>query len=138
VALWAFWQVRGHRDVALIAAMGAFVFHVYFVFAVNVHENHLVYAIPLVGLTALTETRYWRLYVGLSVFVLMNLLVFYGLGRDFTAMDRIRWFWPLTLLGSVAGIALLWHHWRLFRWLIAKHNALPQGGPQTSNELPAI
>ncbi len=125
VALWAFWQVRGRRDAGLAAAMCAFVFHVYFVFAVNVHENHLVYAIPLVGLAALTEARYWRLYLGLSAFVFVNLVVFYGLGRDFTGMDRVRWFWPVSMVGSAAGIALLWYHFQMFRSLIAKHKNTP-------------
>lgn len=137
VALWAFWHVRSRRDFALSAAMAAFVVHAYFVFAINVHENHLVYAIPLVGLAALTDARYWRLYVGLSAFVLMNLLVFYGLGRDFTSMDRTGWFWPLTLFGSVAGIALLGYHFRLFRTLLDERRAATAGRRQTSPQTAA-
>jgi hypothetical protein len=114
-ALWLFWQVRGRPGFAPHTAMCALAVHIYCVFAVSVHENHLVYAIPLIGLTTLCDRRYRRLYIGVSAFVVVNLVLFYGLGRDFAAPPRAGLFWPLTVTGAFAGIALLAYHVQVFR-----------------------
>ena len=47
VMAWALWTVRRRGDLWLAAALGAFLVHAYAVCSVQVHENHMLAAVPL-------------------------------------------------------------------------------------------
>lgn len=134
VALWALWRVRQQSSRTSVAALGAFVINVYFVAAIAVHENHLVYALPLIGLVAMNEARYRRLYVAASALVTFNALVFQGLGSDFAVLPRTGAFLPLTVLGAIASVALLVAHARAFRDVTAAATAARS--PQSAGPAP--
>jgi len=114
-ALWLFWRGKDHPGLAPAVALGALVVHLYFTAGLAVHENHLVYALPLLGLAALRDPRYRGLYVAASAFVAFNLLVMVGLGEDVPRVPRTGAFLPLTVAGALAGVALLAWHVRIFR-----------------------
>jgi hypothetical protein len=114
VAGWAMWRVRSRATQVRVAALGAFVIHVYFVLAVAVHENHLVHALPLLGLAAIGDRKYAPLYVAVSAVVTFNLLALQGLGVDFWTAPRTGGFLPLTVAGAIASVALLVRHARAF------------------------
>jgi hypothetical protein len=114
VAVWATLRVRKVASLPGAAALGAFSVHTYFVLAVGVHENHLVYAVPLAGIVVLYWREYWPIFFGLSAMVTINLLLFYGLGRDFDRPPRTGPFLPLTVVLSAINIGLLMTHLRAF------------------------
>lgn len=114
VAVWATLRVRKVASLPGAAALGAFSIHTYFVMAVGVHENHLVYAVPLAGIVVLYWREYWPIFMGLSAMVTINLLLFYGLGRDFDRPPRTGPFLPVTVVLSAINLALLWTHLRIF------------------------
>ncbi|HKW00441.1 MAG TPA: hypothetical protein VJN96_11485 [Vicinamibacterales bacterium] len=133
-ALWAFWRVRGRPTRSSVLALGAFAINVYFVAAIAVHENHLVYALPLMGLAALSDARYRTLYLAASALVTFNLLVFQGLGSDFAVLPRTGAFLPLTVLGAIGSGALLVAHARAFREVTAAARAAQ--GPRSADPAP--
>jgi hypothetical protein len=134
VALWAFWRVHGQSTRSSVLALGAFVVNVYFVAAIAVHENHLVYALPLMGLAALADARYRPLYLAASVLVTFNLLVFQGLGSDFALLPRTGAFLPFTVVGAIGSVALLVAHARVFRDVTAAATAAR--GPRSAAPAP--
>jgi len=117
-ALWLFWRAKHRPTLAQAAAFGALVIQIYFVCGIAVHENHLVYALPLLGIAALADRRYCGLYAAASALVAFNLLVTVGLGEDFPRMSRTGTFLPLTVVGALASVALLGWQVRLFRRLM--------------------
>ena len=112
-ALWMYSRVHKSPSLASAAAMGALSIHVYFVFAISVHENHLVNAIPLAAVAAVFQPRYWRIFWGLTAIAALNQYLFYGFGENFESPDRTGWFWIWTAGISLANMALLgvhgWH-----------------------------
>jgi hypothetical protein len=108
---WAVRQVRQPQDLSQLAALAAFTVHAYAVLAVQVHENHMFLALPLLAIVAATHRRYRWLLVAVSAIVALNLLAFYGFGEPL----------PSPLLRAIAGIditvplaalncaALAWH-----------------------------
>jgi len=136
VGLWglAFWRVRQDARPVQVAALGALIVHVYFTFAVNVHENHLVHAVPLAALAAMLDRRYWSVYIGLSALVTLNMVLFYGIGRDF-AVPVTPLLLPVSTLASLAGLALLAHHARVFHHITSVRPRLESVAPipQTSD-----
>jgi Gpi18-like mannosyltransferase len=121
IAVWATLRVRKVDSLPGAAALGAFVIHAYFVLSVGVHENHLVYAVPLAGIVVLYWRDYWPIFLGLSAMVTINLLLFYGLGRDFDRPVRTGLFLPLTVVLSAINIGLLATHLRTFLAHTAAH-----------------
>ena len=116
VVAWAIWHARRAMDLARLAALAAFTVHAYTVLSVQVHENHLFLALPLLAIVATIRPRYWRVLLGVSAIVALNLNLFYGLGvgvgdaipRSVTGIDAT------VLLSIVNCVALLWHA-RAFR-----------------------
>ena len=114
-ALWLFWRTKGRANLASAAALGALVIQIYFVCGIAVHENHLVYALPLMGIAALSDRHYRRLYAATSALVVFNLLVMEGLGEDLPRLSRTGLFLPLTVVGALASVFLLARHLQIFR-----------------------
>jgi hypothetical protein len=81
--LWAVLQVRRTTlDLATLAALAAFTVHAYFTLSVQVHENHLFLALPLLAMVAATRPAYRRVLVVVSAIAALNLNLFYGFGGE--------------------------------------------------------
>jgi hypothetical protein len=80
--VWAVWTTRRSRDLWMQAALGAFLVHAYAVLAVQVHENHLFAAVPLLALAAAGRPAFRPLFVAVSAIVALNLNMFYGISED--------------------------------------------------------
>lgn len=111
------WRVRRSATTLQLAAALALIVHIYFTFAIAVHENHLVYAIVPLGIVAIARPDYrWVFWwtTGLSA---ANMLLFNGFGRDLAGPDRIAWFLPVSMMLSIIGIAILAGHAAAFHRL---------------------
>ncbi len=108
---WAVWRSRRAERFTQFAAVAAFTVHAFFMFAIQVHENHLFLALPLLTIVAARERSYRPLLVGVSTMVVLNLGFFYGLGRaGGDALPRMAVGLDATVLLAVANCgALLWH-----------------------------
>lgn len=120
-ALWGLY--RAHRAVvrsappAVLFAAGAFAIHAYFILALQVHENHLYLALPLMGLAAAVEPRYRTVTAAVSAMMMLNLLLFYGIGRDFPVPPRNVTLVDTTVLLSFAHLFVFgWHARTIWAW----------------------
>ncbi len=113
-AVWIAWSIRRTADATRLAAATALIVHVYFVFGISVHENHLIYAIPALGIAAIHVRSYRFLLAAVSLLAMLNMLAFYGFGRDFAQPERTGWFLPITTTLALAVIGLLMVHVREF------------------------
>jgi hypothetical protein len=112
---WAIWIARGVRSLGLAAAVAAFCVHAYVVLAPQVHENHLIAAVPLLAIAASLDRRFRPMLRAVSAVLTMNLYLFYGvtgegpapIARTLTGIDT-------TILLAVANCTLLaWFAWLL-------------------------
>jgi hypothetical protein len=122
---WGLWRARHARDAWLLAGVGAFLVHAYFVLAAQVHENHLVLAVPLAVLAGAGRPQWRAVAAALSAVLFLNLNLFYGLSeglvptfaipRSITVVDAV------VVLSVANAIALGWHArvlWQQTRWKI--------------------
>ena len=136
VAAWLGWLMRGLNRLPALAAYLALVLHVYFVFAISVHENHQVYVVALLLMVVPCEPAYRRFTAVVSVLVALNMLLFYGLGRDFPEVPRSGPFLMVTVLLSIANILLLVVHARLFRDFYKRMQGTVEPRSGTRRDLP--
>jgi len=121
---WGFYRAhlavkRGATPVMALAA-GAFLLHAYFVLAAQVHENHLFLALPLLAAAAAADVRYRRVALAISIAMALNLLLFYGIGRDFRPLPRTATVVDTTVLLAIAQVAIfIWHGRVLYRATMA-------------------
>jgi hypothetical protein len=115
VALWGIWQTRRARDLSLLCGLGAFIIHAYFVLAVAVHENHLYLAVPLLALAAGARPRLRPVHVAISEVIVLNLFLFFGLGRGLPLPPRTFTIIDATVLLAAANCILFVWHARTFR-----------------------
>jgi len=110
-AAWALWNARRRHDVWVAAALAAFLMHAYATFSVQVHENHLFAAVPLLGFAAAGRPRLTPVFVAVSAIFALNLNLFYGVSEDIGyALPRTLTIVDATVLVSIANCAtLLWH-----------------------------
>lgn len=107
---WALWRARRSADIAVMLACAAFIVHAYFVLGVQVHENHLYLAVPLLAGAAAIRTRLRPVLLGTSVVFALNLYLFFGFGREFPLPPRNLTLIDSTVLLALANCALLvWH-----------------------------
>ncbi len=108
---WAAWRARAHNDFTTTVALAAFTVHAYFMFAVQVHENHMIFALPLLALIVGDRASYRRLFVVLSAIVLLNLYLFYGFdGQSGASAPRAAALVDATVLLAAANLAaFVWH-----------------------------
>lgn len=114
VAIWAFSRVQGRAGLGPHAAMGALLIHVYFTVGISVHENHLVYGLPLAAMATVAIPAYRHLAWGFTAMITINLFLFYGFGRDAVVFQRTGWFWAISTAGAAGGLLLLAWHGYLF------------------------
>ncbi|MBI3263701.1 MAG: hypothetical protein HYZ58_11210 [Acidobacteria bacterium] len=108
---WGLWRARKVSDPFLLAGVGAFLVHAYFVLAVQVHENHLYTAVPLLALAAAGRPSFRPMFACVSAIVALNLNLFYGVSeevgygipRGITVIDAS------VVLAIANTIALGWH-----------------------------
>jgi hypothetical protein len=110
---WAIWSARRARDPWLFAGVGAFLVHAYFLLAANVHENHLLLALPLAVVASAGRPRWRGPAFALTVIHFLNLNLFYGFSeavspnlaipRSITGIDAV------VVLSVVNLAALGWH-----------------------------
>ena len=113
-ALWAAWRIRASREPSQMVAAAAFIVHAYFVLGVQVHENHLYLAVPLLAAAAAVHPRLRPVFYGISVVFALNLWLFFGLGRGFPLPARTATVVDSTVLLGVVNCALLILHAQRF------------------------
>ena len=112
---WAMWRTRRSGGFTPLVALAALTVHVYFVLAVQVHENHLQLALPLLAVVAAERKRYRPLFALLSALLFLNLNLFYGLGQGLAyALPRSLTFIDATVLLAAVNLGALVWHLRLF------------------------
>ena len=77
---WAIWATRRSRDLAIVAAFGAFTIHAFFVLSPNLHEHHQLFEVPLLVLAAALRPGFRPLFVVVSAIVAVNINYVYGAG----------------------------------------------------------
>jgi hypothetical protein len=132
---WAFWRARRAPAEILLAA-GALAVHAYFTLEVQVHENHLLLALPLLaGAAAVLSRLRGPLYLVSAVFTL-NLFLFQGFGRDFGVPSRGFTIVDATVVLSFVNVrALVWHA-RRFAQVTASYNSPRTQPPSTGSVTP--
>src|SRR4029453_19146673 len=70
---WAIWATRRSRDLAIVAAFGAFTIHAFFVLSPNLHEHHQLFEVPLLVLAAALRPGFRPLFVVVSAIVAVNI-----------------------------------------------------------------
>jgi hypothetical protein len=135
--VWALWIVgrrvvrggTGGTDLWLFAALAAFTVHAYGTLSVQVHENHMVAAVPLAILAATGRRAFAPVAAVLTVVVALNHNLFYGLGIGY-ALPRTLTVVDATLVVSLVNCAALWWHaWILRRECSTAAAPLPQPAP---------
>ena len=111
-SVWALWRVRHERGLTVLAASAAFIVHAYFVLGVQVHENHLYLAVPLLAVAAAVHRSLRPVFFGVSAVFALNLFLFFGLGRDVPLPPRHLTILDTTVLVAVANCALVIVHAR--------------------------
>jgi hypothetical protein len=108
---WGLWTARRAGDLWMAAALAAFLVHAYATLSAQVHENHLMAAVPLLGLAAAGRRSYLPLLAAVSAIFALNLNLFYGVGEDVGyAIPRGLTIVDATVVVSVANCAALaWH-----------------------------
>jgi hypothetical protein len=109
-ALWGLWRVRHARDLAVLLACAAFIVHAYFVLGVQVHENHLYLAVPLLAAAGAAQRALRPVFYGVSAVFALNLFLFFGLGREFPPPPRNVTIVDTTVLLALVNCALLIVH----------------------------
>jgi hypothetical protein len=108
---WALWTARRGRDLAVAAAVTAFLVHSYATLSAQVHENHLFAAVPFLAIAAASRPWYRPPLVVVSAIFALNLNLFYGISegvgygfpRTLTIVDAT------VILAFVNCAALVWH-----------------------------
>jgi hypothetical protein len=107
--LWAFWRAR-RGSLALVLAAGACAMHAYTMLSVQVHENHLYLALPLMAAAGALLPRMRGPYALASAVCFLNLFLFQGLGKDVPLPPRVIGGLDATVVVAFVNIgALVWH-----------------------------
>lgn len=99
----------------VLLASGAFAVHAYFMLGVQVHENHLFLALPLLAAVAAVDPRYRAVAGTISAVMTLNLLLFYGIGRDLPPLPRTATIIDATVLLSIVHVAIFTWHGRVLQ-----------------------
>jgi hypothetical protein len=116
---WAVWTVvqsaigdaESAIDVWLLADVGAFTVHAYATLSAQVHENHMVAAVPLLVLAAAGRPRFTPICILVTAVVALNHNLFYGFGNDIGyALPRALTIIDATVVLAFVNCAALWWH----------------------------
>jgi hypothetical protein len=142
---WAFWRARRHlrqgfgaqgAPAEILLAAGGLAVHAYFTLDVQVHENHLYLALPLMaGAAAVLPRLRGPLYLTSAIFAL-NLFLFQGFGRDFRVPSRGFTIVDATVVLAFVNVAGLVWHARRFAEVTASYNSPRTQPPSTGSVTP--
>lgn len=108
---WAAWRARAARPLADLAALAGWSAWAYAVLGAQVHENHLFLAVPFFAIAAGADRRYRAPFWWVTAIVTLNLLLFYGLGRDQPSLVERSW------TGIDASVLLAFVNVGVFVWI---------------------
>jgi Glycosyltransferase family 87 len=110
VVAWAMWMVHRTKDLAAIAALGAFTVHAFFVLNVGMHESHQLFEIPLLVLAAALRPGLRPLLVAVSAIVTLNINFYYGIS--------LGWGWaiPRQITGIDVSVVLAFLNVATLAW----------------------
>ena len=92
----------------MVAAVGAFTVHAFFVLAPGMHEHHQLFEVPLLALAAALRPRFRPLFFAVSAMVALNINCFYGAGLGMGwAVPRAITIVDLTVVLAFINIGLL-------------------------------
>jgi len=77
---WMFWTVRRTRAVPVLVALSAFTIQAFFCLSVNVHEHHMMLAVPLLALAGALHRPFRPVFWAVSAICALNMNLFYGIG----------------------------------------------------------
>ena len=124
-------RLVGPRRFAIFWATAIEVY-AYQVFAVSVHENHLVYFPPLYVLLIAFGAPHARTYAAVTTIAALNLFLFYGFGRDVALpLDGLR-----LLPGFDVTLALAAVNVGLFFWVFVRYVSVLERGAGGDVEAP--
>lgn len=126
VMLRAFWRAR-RSPLPVVLAAGAFAVHAYFVLAIQVHENHLYLALPLMAAAAALLPTLRAPFALVSVVFALNLFLFYGIGRGYPLPPRGFTIIDATVVLSAVNVAALVWHGRRFGSATSGGSSSPYG-----------
>ena len=107
---------RGASPVVLLAA-GAFIVHAYFTLGVQVHENHLFLAVPLLAVSAAALPAYRGTLAAVSAIAALNLWLFYGIGRGYALPPRHATIIDATVILAALNLVAFLRHTLQFQSL---------------------
>lgn len=124
--LWVFWRARG-APLPIVLAAGACAIHAYTVLSVQVHENHLYLALPLMAAAGAMLPRMRGPYILASAVAFLNLFLFQGVGKDFPLPPRMFTIVDATVVLSFVNVVALAWHLRRFAGLTSDARASTRG-----------
>ena len=103
----AVWWTTRVRTLGEAAAVAGWSIYAYVMLAAQVHENHLVPAVPLLAVAAGVEARFRTIFWAVSAIAALNLYLFYGIvpGRP-QMLERHHTIIDATVLLSVVNLAV--------------------------------
>jgi len=107
---WGVWRYRRATDPATWAYLGSWTVFTYFLWNVQVHENHLYLAVPMLALAAALDARYRAAFWLVSGLTAFNMYLFYGLGATMPPVIGRHWtVVDLSVFASIAACGIwLW------------------------------
>lgn len=119
---WAMWVTKRRGDLALVAALGAFTIHAFFVLSPGVQEHHQLFEVPLLVLAGALRPGFRALFAVVSGIVALNINYLYGasLGMGWN-VPRMATGIDLSVLLAFVNIGVLfWFAHRLSREAMAE------------------
>jgi hypothetical protein len=107
---WACWKARETRELAVLALVGSFSVHAFFMLSVGVHEHHMILAVPLLALSAALRPHCRPLFYVVSAIVALNMNLFYGVSLG------AGWAVPRGILGIDLSVVLAVVNLATFFW----------------------
>jgi hypothetical protein len=103
---WAGWRASRATGLADALAWAGWSVFAYFLFAAQVHENHVYLALPFFALAAALDERFRMPFWALSAADGLNVALFYGLGGDIPFPARVWRGFDLSVLLAFANLGL--------------------------------
>jgi hypothetical protein len=118
---WAAWRVWSRRDLSLVAALGAFTVHAFFILSTAVHESHQLFEVPLLVLAAALDPRFRPLCLLVSAIVALNINFLYGISFG------LGWAIPRMITGVDISVVLSFANVGALIWLAFALSKAAQG-----------
>ncbi len=108
---WLLWRGRHARRLAEWAFLGGWCVFAYYLLGVQVHENHLYLAVPVLAIAAGLDSRYRQAFWAVSLLCAGAMYLFYGFGDGSPPLIGRRWTGvDLTVFVSLAAVWVFLRH----------------------------